>query len=62
MRSYGEADPQDRLTRSGVDADRATVAIHDDAPSDVEAKAGALAHVLCRVERLERTSSHLGRL
>src|SRR5919197_3366514 len=58
MRPDGDANPQDRLIRLGVDADRAAVALLDDATCDVEAKTGALAWVLGRVERLERPCRH----
>jgi hypothetical protein len=62
MRAVGrDADAQDRLAWSGVDGDRATVALHNDALGDVEAETGALAYVLRRVERLERTGRHLRR-
>ena len=56
----GEADSQDRLTRSGVDADRATVTIHDDASCDIEAKTGALAYILGRIEGLKSARRHRG--
>jgi len=35
VRSDGDTNPQNRVTRSGVDADRATMPVHDDAPCDV---------------------------
>src|SRR5829696_8938815 len=52
-RLNGDADLQDGCARLGVDADRATVALLDDASCDVKTKTRALAHVLCGVERLE---------
>src|SRR5215204_5378951 len=52
-RLNGDADLQDGWARLGVDADRATVALLDDASCDVKTKTRALAHVLCGVERLE---------
>ena len=57
----GDSDPQDGLARPGVDGDRAPVALDHDAPGDVEAEAGALAHVLGGVEGLEGAARHLRR-
>ena len=57
----GDANPQHGFTRSGVDGDRATVAVDDDATCNVEAEAGALADALGGVEGLERALRHLRR-
>ena len=53
-----------RKTRAvlvGADGDLAAVAPDDDPPGDVEAEAGALAHVLGREERLEDVRPDVGR-
>src|SRR5271157_4888098 len=60
-RRDGDADSEHRFAWPGVDGDRATVALHDDAPCDVEAQACALADVLGRVKGLERAGRHLRR-
>ena len=54
-----DADAQRGLAWPGPDGDRAVVALHDDAPCDVQAEAGAFACVLGRVKSLERASRHL---
>src|SRR5208337_4522002 len=60
-RPDGDADSQYRFSWPGVDGDRAAVALHDDAPCDVEAQAGAFADVLGRVKGLEGAGRHLRR-
>src|SRR6266516_5484253 len=60
-RLHRQADPQHRVARLRFDTDRAAVALDDDAPRDVETEPGALAHVLGRVERLERAGQYLRR-
>src|SRR5699024_907354 len=60
--AFGRFDRQTHLEhgppRLGVDADLAAVAIHHDAPGDVEPETGALADILRRVARLERARRH----
>src|SRR5208282_4397973 len=60
-RPDGDADSQYRFSLPGVDGDRAAVALHDDAPCDVEAQAGAFADILGRVKGLERAGRHVRR-
>src|SRR5207237_6430372 len=60
-RPDGDADPQHRLAGVGIDGDRATVALYDDALCDVEAETGAFAHVLGGVKGLECAGRHLRR-
>src|SRR2546423_6940116 len=57
----GDADAQHGFARLGVDGDRAAVALDDDALCDVETQTGAFAHVLSRVEDLERAGRYLQR-
>src|SRR5688572_14742418 len=56
-----EADADDGVPRFRGDHDLTMVAVGDDPPRDVETEPGALADVLGREERLERTRLHLGR-